>query len=425
MKALFKKIAWFFSFLVRYTDELTLAFIAVFLYIAAGSTQTGWLYFIVSLIISVLLLGAVLPQLNIKGIKVWRELPSFCYEGETITLTLRVQNESGRRKNLISLREDSLDPLFFSSSGEAFPVLTLEKDEAPSVSTSLTCLRRGIVKLEGIRIRTSFPFGFFPAERHVNSSRWISILPVGPRIEMLSGVMTAINSAGWHISLSYAGTSHEFLGIREYEPGDSTRTIHWPSTAKLGRLMVKEFYRERLTTLIVVIDAVELSSLGEGKESALEYEIKVAAGIVECAGRQRIPLMLAASEGDEVHVLKNSRSLQALEFLAGIENRGRKSSSALLDEVFSRSAMRGHILLLQTEPAFDYEVIKKVLRTGSKIQVVFFQGFTFHRGSFPEGDYRKAREELSGLGVPVMSVNKGDNLEERLSQWSAGHAEAL
>lgn len=44
-----------------------------------------------------------------------------------------------------------------------------------------------------------------------------------------------------------------FHTIREYVPGDSRRQIHWKSTAKTGRLMVRQFEESRRSRLAVVL----------------------------------------------------------------------------------------------------------------------------------------------------------------------------
>ena len=48
---------------------------------------------------------------------------------------------------------------------------------------------------------------------------------------------------------------HELHGVREHQPGESLRGVHWPSTAHRGRLMVKELDDPAGDELAVVLDA--------------------------------------------------------------------------------------------------------------------------------------------------------------------------
>ena len=48
-----------------------------------------------------------------------------------------------------------------------------------------------------------------------------------------------------------------FHAIREYTPGDSRRQIHWKSTAKTGRLMVRQYEESRRSRMAVVLGVAE------------------------------------------------------------------------------------------------------------------------------------------------------------------------
>jgi hypothetical protein len=48
-----------------------------------------------------------------------------------------------------------------------------------------------------------------------------------------------------------------FHAIREYTPGDSRRQIHWKSTAKSGRLMVRQYEESRRSRMAVVLSVAE------------------------------------------------------------------------------------------------------------------------------------------------------------------------
>jgi uncharacterized protein (DUF58 family) len=43
-------------------------------------------------------------------------------------------------------------------------------------------------------------------------------------------------------------------GVREYAPGDSFNRIHWPSTARAGRLIVKEFELDPTADIWLFLD---------------------------------------------------------------------------------------------------------------------------------------------------------------------------
>ena len=68
-----------------------------------------------------------------------------------------------------------------------------------------------------------------------------------------------------------------FHALREYQPGDDRRYIHWRSSAKAGRLLVRQFLDTRRSHLTVVVDA-DPDKYAGGEEDA-ETAISVAASV--------------------------------------------------------------------------------------------------------------------------------------------------
>ena len=61
-----------------------------------------------------------------------------------------------------------------------------------------------------------------------------------------------------------------FQSLREYVRGDDTRTIHWPSTARAGHLIVREFVDARRPRLTVVLDTAVASHTDDAFEEAVD-----------------------------------------------------------------------------------------------------------------------------------------------------------
>ena len=68
-----------------------------------------------------------------------------------------------------------------------------------------------------------------------------------------------------------------FHALREYQPGDDRRYIHWRSSAKAGRLLVRQFLDTRRSHLTVLVDA-DPDKYAGGEEDA-ETAISVAASV--------------------------------------------------------------------------------------------------------------------------------------------------
>lgn len=69
-----------------------------------------------------------------------------------------------------------------------------------------------------------------------------------------------------------------FHAIREYAPGDARRQIHWKSTAKTGRLMVRQFEETRRSRMAIVLSLAE-SDYADADEFELAVAVAASLGV--------------------------------------------------------------------------------------------------------------------------------------------------
>ena len=116
-------------------------------------------------------------------------------------------------------------------------------------------LRRGVVTVGPATTVRSDPIGLLRREHAFVD---VHEVYVHPRTTMLPST-----SAGLIRDLEGSPTRRlvdadmSFHAIREYAPGDSRRQIHWRSTAKTGKLMVRQYEESRRSSMAVVLAAAE------------------------------------------------------------------------------------------------------------------------------------------------------------------------
>ena len=129
-------------------------------------------------------------------------------------------------------------------------------------------LRRGIITVGPATTVRSDPIGMLRREHDFDDTHE---LYVHPRTVTLPST-----SAGLIRDLEGAPTRRlvdadmSFHAIREYVPGDSRRQVHWKSTAKTGRLMVRQYEESRRWRMAVIV----ASALDESAD-AEEFELAV------------------------------------------------------------------------------------------------------------------------------------------------------
>jgi uncharacterized protein (DUF58 family) len=118
------------------------------------------------------------------------------------------------------------------------------------------CRRRGRYRLGPLALISGDPFGFFLRRRELVPTSSIVVFPQTvdlPCFGALSGEL--VGGGTMHRRTHHVTTN--VAGVRDYYPGDSFNRIHWPSTARTGRLIVKEFELDPTADIWVCADMDE------------------------------------------------------------------------------------------------------------------------------------------------------------------------
>jgi hypothetical protein len=114
--------------------------------------------------------------------------------------------------------------------------------------------KRGKYMLHTPILSSSFPFGIFNWTHSKGDNDEILIYPKFEALSQLDlPVGKRYQKEGVNM-VSKVGESMDFLACREFQTGDSPKYIHWPSSAKAGKLIVREFQEEYLSRVVMIID---------------------------------------------------------------------------------------------------------------------------------------------------------------------------
>ncbi len=84
------------------------------------------------------------------------------------------------------------------------------------------------------------------------------------------------------------GSGVEFFGVREYQPGDSTRWINGRATARHPEaLFVNEFEQERVTDVGIILDARRQSDVHTAHGALFEHAVQAAAALADALRARR------------------------------------------------------------------------------------------------------------------------------------------
>jgi uncharacterized protein (DUF58 family) len=199
-------------------------------------------------------------------------------------------------------------------------------------------------------------------------------------------------------------TGYELHGVREYVEGESLRNVHWRSTARRGRLMVKELEDAPSDEVAVLLDGDELGAAGE----SFDVAVRAAGSILEAHVRRgrRCSLVVNSATREVQSVASEGEWHRALEVLAGAEPTARTRAFALLQldgGVIARSLELVVVTSRVDVPLVDRVMQRSLSRRGTSLVYV---------EATPGPEPQLLR--LQSAGIPVAIVRPGDDLAEAL-----------
>lgn len=257
-----------------------------------------------------------------------RQIISFPSAGEIFSYRVSVKNIGRRVARNVVIEERGLPPDIRPVDDS--PVIeVLAPGERVSVTLKLNCLRRGAYELEQLQGTSSFPTGLFKSGQKVAMSSRLLVYPRIAEVGTFDVPHSRNHQPGGIAVASRVGESTEFLGMRDWRQGDRLRDIHWPSTARVGRLIAKEFQEEYFVRLAVVLD---IEAPRARDEPQLERAVSLTAGITDVLARKEYIVDIFAA-GDDVYHFQAGRSLaylgNILEILACVDPGKRLDTQAL------------------------------------------------------------------------------------------------
>lgn len=280
-----------------------------------------------------------------------RELPLMASAGTPFSYRIKVHSGSKRPRKGLTLMEELADPRpsceFFEENISSIPDRSLIKkiifgrgyfsywdrlvssgkmaepgrvnmDSIPTGGETetvieLTPLRRGYLRFTGTRITRTDPFGLFRSVSPAAQSDALLVLPRRYTLPELRLEGRRMYHQGGISLASRVGNTDEFVGLRDYRPGDPLRSIHWKSWAKSGRPVVKEYEDEFFSRHALILDSFTDAAGSELFEEAVSVAASFAS-IVE-TGESLLDLIFVR---DEAHCFTMGRSLGSPEMMLEI-----------------------------------------------------------------------------------------------------------
>ncbi len=352
-------------------------------------------------------LSLVWLALSVRGLKFTRSsVGARAQVGDRIEERLALENHSWIPKLWVQVSDASTLP-----GHHAGYVSSVGPRQRIAWRARTLCRRRGRYTLGPVTATTGDPLGLFRREMTLAPSTQLIVLPNVFELRsfpLFPGIMPG-RGRGSQRSLH---TTTNVVTVRDYRPGDALTRMHWPSTARHGQLMVKEFDLDPTIDVVILLDLDKSAHAGVDESSTEEYGVTIAASLAAYLLRHRdlaVALEAPGPSGISLPVDRGERQLdRALEALAIVRADQYMPLSRSLAEMEMRLRRNTALIVITPSTNLDWEPqLGHLRRRGVRPVVILLDPSTFDEGF---GNMRYVLDALDLAGVPSLTVKRGDAL---------------
>ena len=362
------------------------------------------LYWLVYLVVGGIVLGYLWLWLQSRGLEIRvREMSPHPQVGSTVHLEVTVREKLGLPR--LGLRARLVGD-FVATDEDDF---SLPPRGTTTWTASGLCNHRGLNTIGSLTMISTDPAGLLRLECTVGTPQSILVYPA--TIELSRAVVQGQAIAG---ELGGAG---QLMGqspvasmVRQYAPGDSLTHIHWPTTARLERLMTKEFEGAGTNEIWLILDLQEAVQAGTGEESTEEYGIVIAASLARSLIQAGHAVGLIV-QGDQFYRLSPSNDPNhiwaLLESLALVKAKGRTPLPTLITREGGDLGPGTAAIVITPWPGESVgNLFRFLMRRGILVVPIFLDAASFDR--LPDSRWlSEARTEVQDW---ASLLRKGDDL---------------
>lgn len=339
-----------------------------------------------------------------------RLLPGDRVEGSDLVVEIRARHHRRLLGGSVVLRQGL---------GESRQSVRMRRSHTVIVFAGLPRGRHALEPLEAV---LADPLGLEHVEQRLGER---SDVLIRPRIPVLASVFSThgARDAGAARSRYRRPTGFEIHAVRDYAPGEPLRAVHWPSTARRGRLMVKELDDAPRDDLAVILDQDVDGVAGPRGRSSFDAAVRTAGALAlaHVLWNRRVVLVGTATSGEAVRVRSPGHDCGvALDALATVMPMAGAHVDRALRTPDAAVSRAREIVVVTGCPGRAVAPLLELRRGGRTVSLVVIAAETF--AGRPRGPSDIAVLRASAQGVPIAVVTADRPIEEALAGRLLGAA---
>jgi uncharacterized protein (DUF58 family) len=348
-------------------------YLAILAFIIGGAVlrSVNLLVVLAGTMIAPLLFNWRLAMASLTGLVIQRRLPTQILAGQPLTVEIHVRNNRWWMSTWLLRIEDwiegqgSLGRTLDSGSTAKAKAMRAEAMIAhlpasgeATASYRVTLHRRGRYRVGPLRVGTRFPLGLVLSQMTLPDHDKLIVSPrLGRLLPAWTGLLEAEQLGDERRHPQRGISEGDYYGLRPWQSGDSLRWVHWRTTAKLARPIVRQYERRRSQDVAIVLDPWLPASATERDEGLAELAISFAATAlcdVANRGHSRLTMAIAAAK-PRCHTGPGSTVFceDVLADLAELALSDGRSVSAAMQQALEASPRGTRLIVISPRPADD------------------------------------------------------------------------
>lgn len=201
----------------------------VLLFLMGVNFQNTLIYALSFWLLALIIISIFFTYRNLSGLTVRAVQVSPCFAGEKAVFELEVSCPKQQKKSAI----------FVGWKNEDVATVNLHDHHTVHIKLSHSTYSRGRFKPNKLNIFTSYPLGLVKGWSYALLNMNSIVYP-SPLLQKSADTGDSLDEEADQGMEILRGTT-DFSGIRDYQPGDSPRHIHWGAYAKTGKVQTKTF----------------------------------------------------------------------------------------------------------------------------------------------------------------------------------------
>ncbi len=287
-------------FIIPTMTSIALLLTVMLLFLMGINFQNALIYGLSFWLLALLVVSIFFTYRNLTGLSIKAKQSTPCFAGEKAVFECQVSCPTDQNKSAIFIgwKDEDVAEVNLHQEGQAQQQgIKGQTSQNLRIKLSHSTTQRGYFKPPRLSIFSRYPIGLIVSWSYAALEMQSIVFPAPLLQESTEGGQSKDDQTEQGVEIANGST--DFSGIREYQPGDSAKHIHWGTYAKTGKVYTKSFVDYATDDLWLDWDALNL----QGVETKLSH---LCAKVLECHQQQlgyglKIPGKTIQPDIGEVH----------------------------------------------------------------------------------------------------------------------------